>query len=202
MKHETHIERVVEAKLPTHYGEFKIIGYRSRIDGSEHVALTLGEIVPEESILVRVHSECLTGDTFHSLRCDCGSQLDVAMRMISEEGRGVILYLRQEGRGIGLLNKLKAYKLQDQGFDTVQANIQLGFPADKRDYGLGAQILRDLGLSKIRLLTNNPMKLVGLEGYGLEEVERVPIEVEVNPTNQSYLETKARSMGHLLHKFL
>jgi 3,4-dihydroxy 2-butanone 4-phosphate synthase/GTP cyclohydrolase II len=202
MRTETHVQRVVEAKLPTPYGEFHIFGYRSLIDGSEHVALTMGEISPEESILVRVHSECLTGDTFHSLRCDCGPQLDMAMYLVSKEKKGVVLYLRQEGRGIGLLNKLKAYKLQDQGFDTVEANIRLGFPPDKRDYGLGAQILRDLGLNKIRLLTNNPMKLVGLEGYGLQEVERVPLEIEANDNNRSYLETKARSMGHLLHRFM
>ena len=202
MRHEKHVERVEETTLPTKHGEFKLIGYRSLTDGSEHIALTMGDIKPDKSILVRVHSECLTGDVFHSLRCDCGVQLDTAMKMIADEGCGVVLYLRQEGRGIGLLNKLKAYKLQDEGLDTVEANIKLGFPVDKRDYGMGAQILRDLGLSKIRLLTNNPMKLVGLEGYGLEEVERVPIEIEVNELNRSYLEAKARSMGHLLHKFI
>jgi len=202
MRTETHVERVIEATLPTPYGEFSIIGYRSKINGSEHIALALGDIQSNESTLVRVHSECLTGDVFHSLRCDCGAQLDAALKMVADEGRGVVLYLRQEGRGIGLLNKLKAYKLQDEGMDTVQANIKLGFPADKRDYGMGAQILRDLGLSKIRLLTNNPMKLVGLEGYGLTEVERVPLEIDANETNRTYLETKARSMGHLLHKFI
>lgn len=200
MQNETHVKRVVEADLPTPYGEFRIIGYQSLIDGSEHLALTMGDISSCENTLVRVHSECLTGDTFHSLRCDCGNQLDKAMHLISKEGCGVLLYLRQEGRGIGLLNKLKAYKLQDEGFDTVEANIELGFPADKRDYGLGAQILRDLGLTKIRLLTNNPMKLVGIEGYGLEEVERVPLETEATECNKHYLETKVRSMGHLFEK--
>ena len=199
---EKHVERIVETVLPNQYGKFKLYGYRSIIDSSDHIALILGEISGDESVLVRVHSECLTGDVFHSLRCDCGAQLDTAMKMISQEGRGVILYLRQEGRGIGLMNKLKAYALQDQGADTVEANLALGFPPDKRDYGMGAQILRDLGLKKIRLLTNNPMKLVGLRGYGLEEVERVPLEVEANEINRGYLETKAHSMGHIIEKFM
>lgn len=199
---EKHVERIVETFLPTIYGNFKLYGYRSLIDNSEHVALVMGDINIDDSVLVRVHSECLTGDVFHSMRCDCGAQLDAALRMIVQEGRGVLLYLKQEGRGIGLLNKLRAYALQDQGADTVEANLQLGFPPDKRDYGLGAQILRDLGLKRIKLLTNNPMKLVGLKGYGLEEVERVPLEVEVNEINKSYLETKVRAMGHMIQKFM
>lgn len=200
IKTEKHIERVVETHIPTPYGDFRLYGYRSLIDQSEHIALVKGDIDINNggSVLVRVHSECLTGDVFHSMRCDCGAQLHKALEMIATEGRGVLLYLRQEGRGIGLLNKLKAYALQDKGMDTVEANLRLGFPPDKRDYGLGAQILRDLGLKRIRLLTNNPMKLVGLKGYGLEEVERVPLEIEANEINKSYLETKVRAMGHII----
>ena len=204
IKTEKHVERVAETHIPTPFGDFRLYGYKSLIDQSEHIALVMGDIKGNngDSVLVRVHSECLTGDVFHSMRCDCGAQLEKAMEMIADEGRGVVLYLRQEGRGIGLLNKLKAYALQDKGVDTVEANLRLGFPPDKRDYGLGAQILRDLGLRKIRLLTNNPMKLVGLKGYGLEEVERVPLEIDANEINKPYLETKVRAMGHIIEKFM
>jgi 3,4-dihydroxy 2-butanone 4-phosphate synthase/GTP cyclohydrolase II len=197
-RHEKLVKRVAEAKLPTKYGEFEIIAYKSDMDPDQHVALVMGDINNEEPVLVRVHSECLTGDVFGSLRCDCGEQLDHALRMIAEEKRGVLLYMRQEGRGIGIHNKISAYHLQDNGMDTVEANISLGFPPDLRDYGIGAQILTDLNLHRIRLLTNNPKKVIGLEGYGLEVVETVPIVVKPNPYNERYLETKKNKMGHIL----
>jgi 3,4-dihydroxy 2-butanone 4-phosphate synthase / GTP cyclohydrolase II len=193
------VERVVATSLPTAYGDFTAVGYRSMIDGKHHVALVKGDIEGGEDVLVRVHSECLTGDVFHSLRCDCGEQLESALSMIEEEGAGVLLYLSQEGRGIGLLNKLRAYKLQEEGLDTVEANLELGLPADLRDYGIGAQILVDLGLSSIRLLTNNPKKISGLAGYGLSVVDQMPIEHVANPHNVSYLRTKRDKMGHTLH---
>lgn len=192
------IELVTEAKLPTDFGEFTIYTYQSKVSDEFHIALVKGEVRDQENILVRVHSECLTGDALFSKRCDCGAQLYRSFEMIAEEGRGVILYMKQEGRGIGLLNKIKAYHLQDHGRDTVQANLELGLPDDLRDYGIGAQILKDLGLHTIRLLTNNPKKLIGLQGYGLEIVERIPIEIEPNDTNRFYLETKKKKMGHIL----
>jgi len=192
------IERVETIKMPTDYGDFDLHLYRSRIDGQHHMALVRGEVSGKKGVLVRVHSECLTGDVFGSRRCDCGPQLHQAMKQISDAGAGVIVYMRQEGRGIGLPAKIKAYKLQEGGLDTVQANEKLGFPMDLREYGLGAQILTDLGLKKIRLLTNNPRKLVGLAGYGLEILEQVPIRVKANPHNARYLETKRKKMGHLL----
>ena len=187
-----------EATLPTEYGLFTVKGYEDSITGETHVALVMGEIDAEEPVLLRAHSECLTGDAFHSLRCDCEQQLHRSMEMIADEGRGVILYLRQEGRGIGLINKLRAYQLQDQGMDTVEANEALGLPVDKRDYGIGAQILADIGVRKMRLLTNNPRKLIGIEGYGLDVVEQVPIRVEPNPHNERYLRTKREKLGHNL----
>ena len=196
-RHEHLIARVVETKLPTRYGEFRAVCYRSEIDDRPYLALTMGELTPAPT-LVRVHSSCLTGDIFHSLRCDCGEQLDQAMQMIQEAGTGVLLYIDQEGRGIGLANKLRAYALQDEGADTVEANEMLGFPADLRDYGIGAQILADLGLRQLRLLTNNPRKIVGLEGYGLEVTEVVPIRMLPNPHNARYLQTKRDKLGHLL----
>lgn len=192
------VERVETIKMPTDYGDFDLHLYRSRVDGQHHMALVRGNITSKKGVLVRVHSECLTGDVFGSRRCDCGPQLHQAMRQISEADGGVIVYMRQEGRGIGLPAKIKAYKLQEGGLDTVQANEKLGFPMDLREYGLGAQILTDLGLKKIRLLTNNPRKLVGLAGYGLEILEQVPIRVKANPHNARYLETKRKKMGHLL----
>ena len=195
-RHEKLVHRVAEAKLPTKYGEFTIMAYRSTIDPDEHVALVKGDVSTEEPVLVRVHSECLTGDVFGSLRCDCGQQMAMAMQAIAKEGRGVFLYMRQEGRGIGLHNKLRAYALQDQGVDTVEANELLGFAADLRDYGIGAQILADIGLERIRLLTNNPRKVVGLEGHGLKVVETVPIVVPPNSYNASYLKTKGAKLGH------
>jgi 3,4-dihydroxy 2-butanone 4-phosphate synthase/GTP cyclohydrolase II len=197
-RHEKLIHRVAETVLPTRYGEFTAIAYKSDIDADEHLALVMGELSNNEPVLVRVHSECLTGDVFHSMRCDCGEQLDMAMNMIAKEGRGVILYMRQEGRGIGLHNKIKAYALQDKGLDTVEANAKLGFPADLRDYGIGAQILADLGLHRIRFLTNNPKKIIGLESYGLEVAEQVPIICPPNPYNIDYLETKEKKLGHQL----
>jgi len=193
------VERVVETKLPTAFGEFNVVGFRSLVDEKHHVAMVKGEVTGEDDVLVRVHSECLTGDVFHSLRCDCGQQLEDAMLRIEEEGRGVLLYLSQEGRGIGLLNKLRAYKLQEEGLDTVDANIELGLPADLRDYGIGAQILVDLGLSSIRLLTNNPRKIVGIEAYGLHVTDQLPIEHAAGEHNREYLRTKAQKLGHLLH---
>ncbi len=198
-KHETLIERVAEAALPTAFGDFVIIGYRSLADGKRHVALVKGDLSDATDVTVRMHSECLTGDTFHSLRCDCGEQLDSSLAIIEEEGRGVVVYLAQEGRGIGLLNKIKAYTLQEKGLDTVDANLQLGLPVDLRHYGVGAQILLDLGLSTIRLLTNNPKKIIGLEGYGLTVVEQIPITVTPNPHNAAYLRTKANRLGHVIH---
>ncbi len=197
-RHEKLIHRVAEAKLPTRYGEFAAIAYRSDIDPDEHLALVLGEVSNGEPVLVRVHSECLTGDVFGSLRCDCGEQVSLAMEAIGKEGRGVFLYMRQEGRGIGFHNKIRAYALQDKGLDTVEANISLGFAPDPRDYGIGAQILADLGLHQIRLLSNNPKKRVGLEGYGLKVTETVPIVALPNPYNLHYLETKKKKMGHLI----
>jgi len=197
-RHEKLVRRMAEASLPTRYGEFVAFAYRSITDPDEHVALVKGDISGEEPVLVRVHSECLTGDIFGSLRCDCGDQIALAMQVIASEGRGVFLYMRQEGRGIGLHNKIRAYALQDQGLDTVEANESLGFPADLRDYGIGAQILVDLGLKDIRLLTNNPKKVVGLDGYGLRVVETLPLIATPNPINIHYLETKQKKMGHLL----
>jgi len=197
MRTDTLIKREAEATLPTKFGAWKIYAYTSKVDMKEHVALVMGKIDEDEPVLVRVHSECLTGDVFGSLKCDCQSQLHKAMEMISREGKGVIVYLRQEGRGIGLVNKIKAYQLQDHGFDTVEANRKLGFPPDMRNFGIGAQILRDLGVRKMRVMTNNPKKLIGLEGYGLEIVERVPIEVGICSYNREYLRTKRDKLGHI-----
>ena len=197
-RNEKFVERIAEAKLPTRYGDFVVIAYRSKVDPDEQVALVRGDISGDEPVLVRVHSECLTGDVFGSLRCDCGGQIALAMEKIAAEGRGVFLYMRQEGRGIGFHNKLRAYALQDQGLDTVEANIALGFEPDLRDYGIGAQILADLGLHKIRLLTNNPKKVIGLESYGLQIVETVELRTPPTPYNLEYLKTKQKKLGHLL----
>jgi len=194
------VHRAAEVKLPTSHGDFRAVVYTNEVDNLEHVALVKGEIDPEQEIMVRVHSACLTGDVFGSKRCDCGGQLHNALRMIDREGAGVLLYMQQEGRGIGLINKLKAYALQEQGMDTVEANLQLGFKPDLRDYGIGAQILRDLGVRKMRLLTNNPKKIVGLEGYGLEVTDRLSIEMEAEPENVLYLQAKKDKMGHLLER--
>jgi len=198
-RHDKLVERVVSTGLPTAFGDFEVVGYRSLVDDKHHVAMVKGDVAGADDVLVRVHSECLTGDVFHSLRCDCGEQLESALAMIEEAGRGVLLYLAQEGRGIGLLNKLKAYKLQEEGLDTVDANLKLGLPADLRDYGIGAQILADLGLSSIRILTNNPKKIIGLEGYGLSVTGQVPIQPTPNPHNEAYLRAKRDRMGHTLH---
>ena len=198
LRHEKLVQRVTEARLPTKYGEFTAVAYKSVVDAAEHVALVKGDISNDESVLVRVHSECLTGDVFGSLRCDCGAQIEMALQSIAKEDRGVFLYMRQEGRGIGFHNKLCAYALQDQGMDTVEANIALGFAADLRDYGVGAQILADLGLHNIRLLTNNPKKVIGLESYGIKIVETVPLIAPSTPYNIHYLETKQKKLGHIL----
>jgi 3,4-dihydroxy 2-butanone 4-phosphate synthase/GTP cyclohydrolase II len=198
-RHDKLVERVVSTNLPTAFGEFVAVGYRSLVDNKHHVALVRGEIAGHPDVLVRVHSECLTGDVFHSLRCDCGEQLESALAMIDREGLGVLLYLSQEGRGIGLLNKLRAYKLQEEGLDTVDANLRLGLPADLRDYGIGAQILADLGLSSIRILTNNPKKISGMSGYGLSVTDQIPIEHLPNPHNEAYLRAKRERLGHKLH---
>src|SRR3989440_4939169 len=198
-RHDKLIERIVATRLPTGFGEFEAVGYRSLLDDKHHVALVKGEVSGRPDVLVRVHSECLTGDVFHSMRCDCGEQLESALAMIEREGEGVLLYLAQEGRGIGLLNKLRAYKLQEEGLDTVEANLRLGLPPDLRDYGIGAQILVDLGLSSIRILTNNPKKIIGMEGYGLSVTDQIPIQSIPNPHNEAYLQAKRDRLGHALH---
>lgn len=196
---ENLVERVVEVNMPTKYGDFKMYGFINKLNGEHHVALVKGEIDENEPVLVRVHSECLTGDALGSLRCDCGDQYDAAMKKIAKEGKGILLYMRQEGRGIGLINKLKAYDLQDQGYDTVEANLMLGFPADMRDYGIGAQILKNLGVRRLRIMTNNPRKLNGLRGYDIEIVERISIQMNHNEKNEFYLKTKQDKLQHMLN---
>ena len=198
-KTEMLVERVTESELPTKYGYFKAYGYVNKINGEHHIALVKGDVANGEPVLCRVHSECLTGDAFGSLRCDCGEQLAEALRRIEKAGRGVLLYMRQEGRGSGLINKLRAYKLQDQGMDTVEANLALGFKSDLREYGTGAEILADLGVKKMILMTNNPLKIKGLDGFGLEVVDRQPIEMTCNEKNEFYMYTKYKKMGHILH---
>jgi 3,4-dihydroxy 2-butanone 4-phosphate synthase/GTP cyclohydrolase II len=198
LRHETLVRKVASPRLPTIYGDFRIYAYRSDVTGDENVVLVMGEIHPDDPVLVRVHSQCLTGDIFGSARCDCGVQLEQALERIAAEGKGVLLYLLQEGRGIGLMNKLRAYELQEQGHDTVEANERLGFRPDQREYGIGAQILRDLGVRKMRLMTNNPSKYIGLHGYGLEIVERIPLEVPPTDSSRAYLRTKREKLGHLL----
>jgi 3,4-dihydroxy 2-butanone 4-phosphate synthase/GTP cyclohydrolase II len=198
MHTESMVKKVATAKLPTEHGEFQIAAFENQLDRQTHVAMVFGEVGNGKDIMVRVHSQCLTGDVLHSIRCDCGAQLDVAMQRIAEEGRGILLYLNQEGRGIGLANKIRAYQLQDQGFDTVEANERLGFKADQRDYGIGVQILRDLGVRSMRLLSNNPRKLVGIEGYGLTISEWIPLEIAASDSTRRYLKTKKDKMGHKL----
>jgi 3,4-dihydroxy 2-butanone 4-phosphate synthase/GTP cyclohydrolase II len=198
MQTEKHVHCLAAPRMPTPYGDFRVHAYKSDITGEEHVALVMGEISEQDEVLVRVHSACLTGDVFHSARCDCGEQLDRAFELVAKEGKGVILYLLQEGRGIGLLNKLKAYELQEQGHDTIEANEKLGFPPDIREYGTGSQILRDIGVRKMRLLTNNPAKYVAIEGFGLQIVERVPLEIAQSNDTRKYLEAKKKKLGHIL----
>ena len=200
LRMESLVEKGEEVKLPTAYGDFRLIPFRQKSNGLEHIAIIKGDVAGDDPVLVRVHSSCATGDIFGSLRCDCGEQLHQALRMIEKEGRGAVVYLLQEGRGIGLMDKIRAYKLQEQGMDTVEANLHLGHKADERDYGVGAQILHELGIRKMRLMTNNPVKRVGLEGYGLEVVENVPIEIEPNENDRFYLSTKKHRMGHELHR--
>jgi 3,4-dihydroxy 2-butanone 4-phosphate synthase/GTP cyclohydrolase II len=198
LKTERLVHRVAEANLPTEFGDFRVVAYRNDVDRREHVALIKGEVQGKQDVLVRMHSECLTGDVFHSQRCDCGQQLHASLRRIEREGEGVLVYMKQEGRGIGLLNKIRAYQLQESGMDTVEANEKLGFPADLRDYGIGVQVLLDLGIKSMRLMTNNPKKIIGLQGYGLSVTEQIPITVKPNRHNERYLKAKRDKLGHLI----